>query len=473
MPQNWELSMNQDVSTRLFEASLLIIEDKVDEAISELQKLIEEDNLCYEAYSLKVISLLTLGREEDALSTINQYLNLCTDNIDAWNQKGEILLNLKQAKEAGLIFKEALALNPNFIQSLSGLGKSLIAQKEYSEALVFVEKAISKRFNSADLWMLKSSIYWALQNNEMALICVEAAIQNKHGAAKRVKAATKSIENKHKEWEDYISKISSTDKFVRIVRMIQIQNELDKKYEVEIGLNDFEDRDIFNFSLEELYLMKCEILIKMNKKNEALESLCEVSRLNPKNTKSWFAQGNLCRELGSFEEAAHKYEMILELEPQNKLALYGKSLSLYKAKLLKEAFESFEILVSMYQDDEQLWMQYGFIALDFGTQNNKKSIIYRSSYAFLQAGKLNQNNIEAWLYAAIAYKRSDSVYDAKSCLNRAIEIDIKFVKARIEDDILFQPLKDLESEFPHHLEDLESRKAKGKNVFEDFFKRFF
>ena len=465
--------MSQDVSTRLFEASLLIIEDKVDEAISEFQKLIEEDNLCYEAYSLKVISLLTLGREEDALSTINQYLTLCTDNIDAWNQKGEILLNLKQAKEAGLIFKEALALNPNSIQSLSGLGKSLIAQKEYSEALVFVEKAISKRVNSADLWMLKSSIYWALQNNEMALICVEAAIQNKHDAEKRVKAATKSIENKHKEWEDSISKISSADKFVKIVRMIQIQNELDKKYEVEIGLNDFEDRDICNFSLEELYLMKCEILIKMNKKNEALESLCEVSKLSPENTKYWFAQGNLCRELGLFDEAVNKYEMVLKFDPRNKLALYGKSISLYKANLVKEAIESFEVLVSMYQDDERLWMQYGLMALDFGTQNNKNSIICRSGHAFFQAGKLNQKNTEAWLYAAIAYKKIDSIIDAECCLARAIEIDGEFVRAKVEGDTIFQPLKDLELLSAQDFEDLKPRKSTGKNIFERIFKRLF
>jgi tetratricopeptide (TPR) repeat protein len=219
--------------------------------------------------------------------------------------------------------------------------------------------------------------------------------------------------------------------------------------------------------------MKCEILIKMNRKNEALEDLCEVSKLNPKNSKSWFVQGRLCSELGLFDEAVHKYEMILEFEPKNKLALYGKSISLCKSQKFKEAIESFEFLASIYQDDEEIWVKYSLIALDFGIRNKENPIVCRAAYAFQKASELDQGNVELWLNAAVLCKEIGSAYGAEFCLKRAAEIDIEFVKAKVKNDIIFQPLKDLESILYQPLENLESRKAIGKDIFKRVFRRLF
>ena len=88
-------------------------------------------------------------RYEEALKCVEKILEIKPDDIyQWWNFQGNILNALKRYKEAVFSFREALKINPNYLDATYGLGLVLYNLEEYQQAIVELNKVLSQQPDS-------------------------------------------------------------------------------------------------------------------------------------------------------------------------------------------------------------------------------------------------------------------------------------------------------------------------------------
>ncbi len=93
-------------------------------------------------FSLKLFWLLYKnGRYSRAIRVIDNALKV-EETAKLYTAKATALMALKRYKEAGIMFKKALEINPEDGFALSGLGKAKFKSREYRAAKMYLEKAV-------------------------------------------------------------------------------------------------------------------------------------------------------------------------------------------------------------------------------------------------------------------------------------------------------------------------------------------
>lgn len=91
----------------------------------------------------QAIKLQTENRAQDALSQLNQALELYPEYFQALTERANLLMQGNQLPQAETDFERALQLNGKYPPALRGLGYCQIQQKKFPEALGNLEKAFA------------------------------------------------------------------------------------------------------------------------------------------------------------------------------------------------------------------------------------------------------------------------------------------------------------------------------------------
>ena len=126
---------------------------------------------------LKAASMLSLGRNEDALDYSQGALTIQPTNIHAHCNKGTALMRLGRLEEAISSYDRALELNPRHANALIGKAEALKLAGPLEEALVVAERAVDIAPQNIHAFSVKGSIEDSLGMPEVALITVETALQ--------------------------------------------------------------------------------------------------------------------------------------------------------------------------------------------------------------------------------------------------------------------------------------------------------
>jgi tetratricopeptide (TPR) repeat protein len=140
------------------------------------EAIIEQDPACPVAWYQKAIRLRQMGKNVDALDSLNKSIQLNGDNHDYWFMKGMILLSLSNFKEAANAFSEAARIDPNSVDALEQEGFALNRSGKQMEDIAAYDKAIKALdlASSPDtskeitLWYDKGNAYRALNDNDKA-----------------------------------------------------------------------------------------------------------------------------------------------------------------------------------------------------------------------------------------------------------------------------------------------------------------
>lgn len=113
---------------------------------------------------------------EKSLQTITGLLEKGKDTEWAYLAWGNLLNRQGRSKEAIEKWDKAIAIAPNFINPLSGLGWAYFTNKDYGEATMYFEKLIDKDPKSYNGWIGLAQCYRQLENKEKAVAAYDQCI---------------------------------------------------------------------------------------------------------------------------------------------------------------------------------------------------------------------------------------------------------------------------------------------------------
>lgn len=135
------------------------------EDLIRLKNLLIENKYTYELYRLG----LYFAKEElfdDAISCFNNVLELDPKYTAAWNDKGVVLVHLRDENEALNCYNEALKINPKNAVALLNKGSSLANTGKNDNALECFNRVIEIAPNFPEAWMHKGRMMGTLAKNK-------------------------------------------------------------------------------------------------------------------------------------------------------------------------------------------------------------------------------------------------------------------------------------------------------------------
>jgi tetratricopeptide (TPR) repeat protein len=205
-----------DAATHILVAESLLRQDKVDEALAELETIPEEDRDAEAHYALgRLFSkkrewgearrhlMAAYDPEEPHFEVLRALLDLdvregrleeSAERIGAAHQVepadarlnrlwGEVLLYSGKKTEAEAAFRRAIELDPNDLSGYQNLARYLAITGRPAEVLATYEEALKRNPDSAPLNMVVGSLYELQSRNEEAMARYEEAIRLDPGLA--------------------------------------------------------------------------------------------------------------------------------------------------------------------------------------------------------------------------------------------------------------------------------------------------
>jgi len=161
----------------LFKGLSLLNLGKYQEALSCCSRSLELDARYANAWFGKGISLLNLGKYQEAIVCYNRAIELDPRYAAAWLNKGIALLNLGKGQEAIACYDKALEINSRYAEAWYYKGVSLDSLNKYQDEVVCYDKALEINPKYAKAWYSKGAVLSNLGKPQEAVACFDKALE--------------------------------------------------------------------------------------------------------------------------------------------------------------------------------------------------------------------------------------------------------------------------------------------------------
>ncbi len=144
----------------------------LEKAREQAELLVTFDAPDFSSRILVILGVLqgNLERHEEALNSFDKSLELQSDNLNSWANRGAVLLNLECYEEALNSFNKALEIKPNYSDAWANRGSTLGKLDHYEEALASFDKALEfQPDNNPETWLIRGSALFKLERYEEAV----------------------------------------------------------------------------------------------------------------------------------------------------------------------------------------------------------------------------------------------------------------------------------------------------------------
>ena len=273
----------------------------------------------------KGVSLISLGRYEEANALFDKVLEVDPRDEKAWDNKSTSLYSLGRYEEAIFCVDKALLLNPNNKVAWDNKGISLHDLGRYEEAIQCYDKALELDPNFAAVWDNKGTSLNCLDRCEEATLCFDKALE---------------LDPRNTfAWKNKADGLYRQGRYEEAILC------LDKALEI-----DPLDATAWQF--------KAESLGGLGRFEEANFYLDKYLELDPDIYMAWYNKGLSLYYLRRFEEAIRCHEKALELEPGFVDAWYCKALAEEVLGNLKEAEDFFQRYLALTPDQDEQRINY-------------------------------------------------------------------------------------------------------------------
>lgn len=157
--------------------------EKANEMVQDALKLAAclQDNW-FEAQCFNAVALVnaSLGRNDEAIQSYKQAIQLAPEQIFAWNNLGNLCLKINRNDEAMIAFQKAIEHNPGDPIAWNGLG-DVYSRREYlDDAIAAYRKAIECAPLLPHPWNGLGEVYAGMSRNDEAVSAFQKAIELNH-----------------------------------------------------------------------------------------------------------------------------------------------------------------------------------------------------------------------------------------------------------------------------------------------------
>jgi tetratricopeptide (TPR) repeat protein len=299
-------------------------------------KLVEAEQFCLKilsadpgsAATLNLLAVInaSLGSSDAALANYDRALALQPDFIQAWNNRGAVLKQMKRYEEALNSYDRALGLQPDHVEILNNRAGVLHELKRYGEALANYDRALTLRPGHAEALSNRGITLQALGRHAEALTSYGSALAARpdfveafinRGIAlydlKRFDEALTSYDRALALWPDNADALSN----------------------------------------------RGNALVKLLRYDAALASYDDALRLQPHHSEAYHNRGLALHGLGRFDEALASYDRALALRPGYAEALSSRGVTLHDQKRFREALDSFGRALALRPDYSEALVNRG------------------------------------------------------------------------------------------------------------------
>ncbi|MEB3283185.1 MAG: tetratricopeptide repeat protein [Lyngbya sp.] len=150
-----------------------------DEAVEAYDRALQLDSQAVEVWNNRGVVLTKLQRYHEAIASYEQALQLRSEYADAWNNRGVALGKLKYYEAAVLSYDRAINLRENYVDAWNNRGFALAQLKRYEEAIDSYQKAAELNPDFYLVWYNQARCYGMQEKTELALENLQRAISIK------------------------------------------------------------------------------------------------------------------------------------------------------------------------------------------------------------------------------------------------------------------------------------------------------
>jgi tetratricopeptide (TPR) repeat protein len=321
-------------------------------------------------WTLKALSLATLGRHEDALKPFDHALEKSPKDANIWAKKGDSLVALNRLKDAIKCYDKAIMMDHRIPDTWVSKGNALFQLQDYEKSMFCFNNALKVDPDNDEVWVKKGIYYNIVESYDEALKCVDKAIAINPKIADAWYTKSKSLVALHRLPEALECSTKALEQNplagdlwhlqATIYHGQKLYEEAIERYEKAIEMNP-EDADAL------LGKADCQFSLALFK--EALVSITTVIERDDSKLEAWEAKGRCLFHMGEREEALKCFENILRRSPRHfkALCMMGNVLQdLFSSKEAKLCYDAAykekpdDPMVHFYRDslEKSLKLQY-------------------------------------------------------------------------------------------------------------------
>ncbi|MCR4409202.1 MAG: tetratricopeptide repeat protein [Candidatus Saccharicenans sp.] len=350
---------------------------------------------------------------------LEKYLKFKPDDLEGYVLLGQSYFKLGNTTESYKNFAKALLLNPDHAQALYGMGLTQLRERKFKEAAEFLEKAISNRVESKEIYFELGTAYEELQDLARAAENYEKYARS--GPANPFPAWLKLAQTYQRlnQPEKAIAAFREALKInpddincnYNLAKMLAETNQLAEAEEVFKKLATRNQRDAITY-----YGQIMQMYDRAQNYEKAVEAARKIVEINPKNEVALYNLAIMYDRLGKLEEAASTLNECLAVKSDYTHAWFNLGIVYDKMKKHAEAVEAFKKYTALAPDDPSGWLNIGLeymLMKDFekALPNLEKSV------------SLNPNNAVAQYNLGITYINLKDNYSAREVLKTLQRLD--------------------------------------------------
>jgi len=249
------------------------------------------------------------GRLPEAEQAYRKAVNINNNFVEAYNNLGNVLLNIGRLTEAVDAYGKALKIMPHHAMLLSNMGNALHLQGDNKKAVVLLKQAINSDDSYADAHNNLGNALYDLGDTEKAIDSYRQAIKINPFLAD-------AHNNIGSVWRD-LGKLDQA--VISFTKAIEVDSKHKEAYN-GIG-NTLNDRGMFD---------------------QAIVSYHKAINIDPKYKDAYNGIGSSLSNQGKLEEAIIAYDRALKLDPNYHEALWNSSLALLSKGLFHQGWKRYE-----------------------------------------------------------------------------------------------------------------------------------
>lgn len=332
------------------------------EEIQDLNKLIElnEDSKSLKARNERAIAYIRLGENIKALSDINYVIankDSLKDISQMCIQKASILFNLNDFENSKLFYNKALKINANkdnLVTSQALVGLSNISTNP-NEAIKILNRAIEIDSESGLAYHARGVINFEQEN-------IEDAFKDFHKAKKYESYNSDIYFNIGQLYANYSNNIDSATYYFD--RALKLAPQSPNNYMIQANLGVLKDRNgklneaLEHFKIAERLNSKYDLMLfnysmllsDMKKKTKALDKINRAITINPKDPEYFNLKGSILIDLSDFNNAEQAFIKAIEINSNYGAPYYNLGYLNGKQDNIREAIKYYNKAVQLNFD---------------------------------------------------------------------------------------------------------------------------